>query len=160
MRDGKQRRRPYVKPHDPRTPAQLRSRARLSAASRKYSYSLTQKQRNACIAAGAKRRTRPRLYQSGPMTGQQHSISNEYALQEAHGGAEKTTVSLRVPQPQKLKVTSWDRPRSPSLVSPERHQRATGSARSRPCRAKPSYGHPEATPRLSAGQPVGTLRLT
>ena len=69
MRYGKQIRRPYVRPHDPRTPAQLRSRARLSAASSKYSYSLTEKQRNACIAAGAKRRSRPRLGQSGPLTG-------------------------------------------------------------------------------------------
>ncbi len=36
-------------------------------------------------AAAAKLPTHPRLYQSGPMTGQQYSISKEYALQEAHG---------------------------------------------------------------------------
>jgi len=131
VRAGKQIRRPYVKPHDPRTPAQLRSRARLSAASRKYSCSLTEKQRNACIAAGAKRRTRPRLYQSGPMTGQQYSISKEYALQRAHGDAVKTAIAPQVPQRQKLKVTSWDRPRSASSVPPERHQPAIGCARTR-----------------------------
>ena len=79
VRDGKQIRRLYVPPHDPRTPAQLRSRARLNAASSKYSYSLTEKQRNACIAAGAKRRSRPRLGQSGPLTGQQYSIHRQYA---------------------------------------------------------------------------------
>jgi hypothetical protein len=90
-----------------RTPAQLRSRARLSAASRKYSCSLTEKQRSACIATGAARRTRPRLYQSGPMTGQQYWISNEYALQEAHGDAITTAIAPQVLQPQRLKVTSW-----------------------------------------------------
>ena len=52
MRYGKQIRRRYVRPHDPHTPAQLRSRARLSAASRKYSYFLTDKQQDACIPAG------------------------------------------------------------------------------------------------------------
>ena len=52
MRYGKQIRRRYVRPHDPHTPAQLRSRSRLSAASRKYSYFLTEKQQDACIAAG------------------------------------------------------------------------------------------------------------
>ena len=76
VRHGKQSRRPYLHPHDPRTPAQLLSRARLSAASRKYSYSLTEKQRSACTAAGVKRKSRPRLYQSGPLTGQQYSISS------------------------------------------------------------------------------------
>jgi hypothetical protein len=129
VRDGKQIRRPYVKPRDPRTPAQLRSRARLSAASRKYSCSLTEKQRSACIAAGAKRRTRPRLYQSGPMTGQQYSISKEYALQEAHVGAVKIETAPQAPQRQKLKVTSWDRPRSATGVPPERHQPDPGCAR-------------------------------
>ena len=59
VRHGKQIRRPYLRPHDPRTPAQLHSRARLSAASKNYSYSLTQEQQDACIAAGAKRRSRP-----------------------------------------------------------------------------------------------------
>ncbi len=85
MRRGKQIRRFYLRPNDPRTPAQLRSRARLSAASRKYSNSLTEKQRDACIAAGAKLRSRPRLGQSGPLTGQQYSIHRQYALQKAHG---------------------------------------------------------------------------
>ncbi len=125
VRNGKPIRRPYVKPHDPRTPAQLRSRARLSAASRKYSYSLTEKQRQGCIAAGAKRKTRPRLYQSGPMTGQQYSISKEYALQKAHGNAIRTFPAPQVPQPQLLKVTSWDRHRSATRVPPGCHRTNT-----------------------------------
>ena len=89
VRHGKLVRRLYVRPHDPRTPAQLRSRARLSAASEKYSHSLTEKQHNACIAAGAKLRSRPRLGQSGPLTGQQYSIRRQYALQKAHGNSSK-----------------------------------------------------------------------
>ena len=113
MREGKQIRRPYLHPHDPRTPAQMRARARLSAASKKYSYSLTEKQRNACIAAGAKLRSRPRLGQSGPLTGQQYSIHRQYALQKAHGNAIRTVIAPQVPQPQKLKPTSWDPHRVP-----------------------------------------------
>jgi hypothetical protein len=61
VRYGKQIRRPYGCPHDPCTPAQLRSRARLCAASRRYCYSLTEKQRDACTAAVAKLQSRPRL---------------------------------------------------------------------------------------------------
>jgi len=121
MRNGKQIRRAYIRPHDPRTPAQRRSRTRLSAASRKYSYSLTEKQRNTCIVAGAKRRSRPRLFQSGPLTGQQYSISREYALQNAHGNPVKTAIAPQVPQRQKLKVTSWDPRHSAPSVPPERH---------------------------------------
>jgi hypothetical protein len=126
VRDDTQIRRPYVKPHDPRTPAQLRSRDRLSAASRKYSFSLTEKQRDACIAAGAKRKSRPRLYQSGPLTGQQYSIRKQYALQKAHGNSLKSALAPEVPQPQKLKVTSWDPRRSATRVPPEQHRPASG----------------------------------
>ncbi len=39
--DGKQCRRRWVRPKDPRTPAQLQHRTRLAAASRKYSNLLT-----------------------------------------------------------------------------------------------------------------------
>src|ERR1035437_9634515 len=67
----------YVKPQDPRAPKQLHWRARFGAASKKSSDSLTQEQRNACIAAGTKLRSRPRLAQSGPLTGQQYSIRME-----------------------------------------------------------------------------------
>jgi hypothetical protein len=96
VRYAKQIRRPYIHPHDPRTPAQLHSRARLSAASRKYSHSLTQKLQGACIAAGAKLRSRPRLSQSGPLTGQQYSIHRQYASQRVHGNGIKTAVAPRV----------------------------------------------------------------
>ena len=127
VRYGKQIRRPYVRPHDPRTPAQLRSRARLSAASRKYSYSLTEKQQDACIAAGAKRRSRPRLGQSGPLTGQQYSIRREYVLQKAHGNGIKAAIAPQVPQPQKLNPTSWEPRRTSSRVPPGRHRQREGN---------------------------------
>ena len=85
MRDGKQQRHLYVKPKDPRTPRQRLWRARFSAASKKYSHSLTEEQRQACIAAGAKLQSRPRLGQSGPLTGQQYSIRREYAAKAWEG---------------------------------------------------------------------------
>ena len=78
-RGSKQWRHLYVKPKDPRTSGQLRCRARFGVASRQYSQSLTDEQRAACIAAGAKLRSRPRLGQSGPLTGQQYSIRREMA---------------------------------------------------------------------------------
>jgi hypothetical protein len=128
VRHGKQIRRLYVPPHDPRTPAQLGSRARLSAASGKYSYSLTEKQRDACITAGAKRRSRPRLGQSGPLTGQQYSIRRQYALQKAHGKGVKTVHAPQVPKPQKLNLTTWDPRRGASVVVPAPHRLPTRRA--------------------------------
>lgn len=62
---GKQHRRVYVKLEDPQTQKQRRWRARFSAASRKYSQSLTDEQHDACIAAGAKLPCRRRLGFSG-----------------------------------------------------------------------------------------------
>jgi hypothetical protein len=120
---GKQIRRPYFYPRDPRSPAQLRSRARFSAASGKYSDYLTEKQRNACITAGAKRRSRPRLGQSGPLTGQQYSIRKEYALQKAHGKAIKGPLAPQVAQPQRLNPTSSDPHRGATGAPPDRHRR-------------------------------------
>ena len=126
VRHGKQIRRRYLRPHDPRTPAQLRSRARLSAASKEYSYSLTEKQRVACIAAGAKLRSRPRLGQSGPLTGQQYSIRREYALQKAHGNGITTAIVPQVFQPQKFKTTTWEHRRGASRSAPDRRRPGTG----------------------------------
>ena len=121
MRYGKQIRRRYVRPHDPCTPAQIRSRDRLSAASRKYSYSLTEKQQDARIAAGARLRSRPRLVQSGPLTGQQYSIHRQYALQKAHGNGIKTAIAPQVHQPQKLKRTTWEPRRGVTGAPPSGH---------------------------------------
>ena len=78
---GKQRRRRYVKPRDPRTPGQLRSRADFGAATNAYSHSkeLTEEQCERCRRAGAKLRSRARLWQSGPLTGQQFYIRRSRA---------------------------------------------------------------------------------
>ena len=52
VRNGKQFRRLWSRPRDPRTPLQLHCRARLGAASKRYSQGLTDGQQDACIAAG------------------------------------------------------------------------------------------------------------
>jgi hypothetical protein len=76
LRKGRQCWRRYVVPKDPRTPPQQRSRAAFGAASKTWSQSkrLTEKQRDAWYADGAKKQSRPRLGQSGPLTGQQNYI--------------------------------------------------------------------------------------
>ena len=73
VREGHQHRRLYVVPRDPRTPAQQRSRSIFGAASVTWSANgpLTDQQRNAWRAEGAKTRSRPRLGTSGKLTGQQ-----------------------------------------------------------------------------------------
>ena len=83
MRGAKQWRHLYVKPRDPHTPAQRYFRAKFGAASRKYSQSMTQEERRACIAAGSKLRSRPRLGQSGPLNGQHYSIRRDYSTPAA-----------------------------------------------------------------------------
>jgi hypothetical protein len=154
MRNGKQIRRLYVYPHDPRSPAQLRSRASFGDASRKYSDSLTEKQRRACIAAGAKLRSRPRLGQSGPLTGHQYSIHRHYALQKAHGNAIKEAFAPQVRQLQRLNTTSSDRHRSASMVPPQPHQRdARLGRKNQQGETKRSYRD---TKRAKATQPLQT----
>jgi hypothetical protein len=74
---GHQWRRRWLEPYDPKTPKQVYWRARLAAASKAYSDTLTDEQQYACIAEGAKRRTRPRLGQSGPETGHQYWVGKE-----------------------------------------------------------------------------------
>ena len=67
---GHQWRRRWLKPYDPKTPKQVYWRALFRAASKAYNEALTTAEQDACIAAGARRRTRPRLG-SGTQTGQQ-----------------------------------------------------------------------------------------
>ena len=77
VRDGHPWRRRWLKPFDPKTAKQLAWRAHLAAASKAYNETLTDEQQDACIVAGAKRRTRSRLGQSGPQTGQQYWVGKE-----------------------------------------------------------------------------------
>ena len=109
---NRQHRRLYVKPKNTCTLRQHRWRTRFGDASSNYSSSLTDEQQDACIAAGAKRRCRPRLGPSGELTGQQFLVHRELA-----GKAERPRKSTRrraakkdrkppsfpeVPQPQVL----------------------------------------------------------
>ncbi len=77
VRNGHQWRRRWVKGVGPKTARQRAWRARLAAASKAYNEVLTEEQRKACIAEGAKRQTRPRLGQSGHPTGQQYWVGKE-----------------------------------------------------------------------------------
>jgi hypothetical protein len=72
--NGEQWRRRWVKGFDPKTARQRAWRAHLAAASKAYNELLTKEQQDACIAAGTRRRTRPRLGQSGTQTGQQYWV--------------------------------------------------------------------------------------
>jgi hypothetical protein len=148
VRYGKQIRRPYIRPQDPRKPAQLRSRAQLGAASKKFSYSLTEKKQAACIAAGAKLQSRPRSDQSGPMIEQQYSVRRQYALQKAHGNAIKTAIAPQVPQRQKLNRTIREARRGFSGAAPDR--RRLGARRSR----KPRDGTKESRTHEEWGVPT------
>jgi hypothetical protein len=84
MLNRKQCWRRYSIPKDPRTPAQKRSRAAFRAASRAWSQAgpLTDKQRRAWYSDGAKRQSRSRLGQSGPLTGQQNYIGRNSARKQ------------------------------------------------------------------------------
>ena len=85
MRGSKQCRRRWAMPMDPQTPAQQYWRALLGTASREYNQALTDAQQDACIAAGAKLETRPRLDQSGPHTGQQYWVRKRCAGRKPPG---------------------------------------------------------------------------
>src|ERR1035438_6852647 len=125
LRGNKQFRRRWVRPKDPRTPAQLQSRARLRVASRHYSSRLTDEERDACIAAGAKRQSRPRLGQSGALSGQLYSVRNAYAKKMA-AKVQSTNIPAQVPRPQKVTRPTWETRRGGSVVTPGQRARRSG----------------------------------
>jgi hypothetical protein len=130
-RGRKQCRRRYARPKNPQTLAQMRSRGRFGAASRNYSQWLTDEQHDACIAAGVKVRSRPRLAQSGPLTGQQYWVRKDYARQKAQSKATKLKIAPQVPQPQRLARSTSGPRRGMSGVSPEQRRRTSGATLSR-----------------------------
>ena len=75
--NGHQWRRRWLKGIDPKTAKQRAWRAHLAAASKSYNEVLTDEQQDACIAAGARRRCRPRLGDSGMHTGQQYWVGKK-----------------------------------------------------------------------------------
>ena len=101
VRGNKQHRHLYVEPANPRTFKQKRCRAGFGDTSSNYSHSLTEEQRQACIAAGAKLRSRPRLGQSGPLTGQHYSIRQEIGA-NANLRLKQAGETTKVPQLQRV----------------------------------------------------------
>src|ERR1035441_1806897 len=88
MRKGRQCWRRYVVPKDPRTIAQRRSRAIFGSASKTWSADefLTDEQRDAWYAQGAKTRSRSRLGSSGRLTGQQVFVGRNCAKAQRERG--------------------------------------------------------------------------
>lgn len=157
LRRNQQLRRLYVKPQDPRTPRQLCWRARFGAASTTYSRSLTQDQREACIAAGAKLRSRPRLAQSGPMTGQHYSIRMQYAADAAERTHRAEQLSKGL-QKQGLSLSTPETHRSMSGHPPELHRRYTGQMTSQPGRGRTGAWRRHALQACSGQQPAPRFR--
>ena len=81
LRGGKQCRRMYVVPRDPRTAKQLRVRAAFGAASRAWSHSrrLREEDREEWRVEGKKVQSRVRLMQSGELTGQMYFVGRNCA---------------------------------------------------------------------------------
>jgi hypothetical protein len=125
LRGNKQYRRRWVRPKDPRTPAQLQNRARLGTASRHYSALLTEEEQDACVAAGAKRQSRPRLGQSGSLTGQQYSVHKANA-KNATAKGQNTGIPAQVTQPQRLTRPTWGLHRGGAGVPPGQRERGWG----------------------------------
>jgi hypothetical protein len=138
LRGNKQYRRRWVRPKDPRTPAQLHSRARLGAASHNYSARLTDEQRDAYIAAGAKLQSRRRLGQSGSLTGQQYSVRKAY-VKNAAAKVQNARIPAKVPQPQEVTRPTWGPHRGISRVPPGRR----GSRRQTVVRRQEAVAHSE-----------------
>jgi hypothetical protein len=118
---GKQCKRRYVRPKDPRTLPQLRSRGRLSAASKLYSQALPDQQQVACIAAGKKKRCRRRLGPSGVMTGHQYWVHKERARRKALSKATKPQIAPQLSPPQALPRPTSDAHRLPTGRTPDAH---------------------------------------
>jgi hypothetical protein len=125
MIGSKQFRRLWLRPRDPRTPSQRYWRARFGSASKAYSASLTAEQQDACIAAGAKMCSRPRLGDSGCLTGQQWWIRRDYKAHAAEGppGPES---ARKCPPIQEISAPSSDTRRSIAGIKPGPRRRDTG----------------------------------
>jgi hypothetical protein len=131
---GKQCRRRWVRPKDPRTPAQVRNRARFGVASHKYSSGLTKHERDARITAAAKLQSRKRLGQSGPLTGQQYSVQGQYKS-NARAKVQNTEIPAKVPKPQGVTRPTWEPRHGSTIVPPDqrlRGRRATSRSQRPP----------------------------
>ena len=152
---GQQRPRLFVVPRDPRTLAQQRSRARFGAASRTWSAAgpLTDQQRQAWRIEGAKTRSRPRLFTSGKLTGQQafvgrncaksqreHSLLLKPAKGEPPNQANqprKLALIAKISQFQRVTESTWDRHRTYTGALPWHYRHNMPHAKPYPCGRKP-----------------------
>jgi hypothetical protein len=148
---GKQFRHLWVKPRDPRTPSQRHWRARLSAASREYSQALTDEQQDACIAAGARRRSRRRLAQSGPLTGQQWWVRSQCAG-KAKGAVRYAQTATNPLRTQEISRPTWDTHRDTSVAPPWQHRGNTRRASLR--RRKSEVRSPKPETNSNAQRPI------
>jgi hypothetical protein len=137
MRGSKQCRRRYIVPNDPRTAGQLRARAAFGAASKAWSWSeqLTEEQREAWRTEGAKVQSRPRLGQSGPLTGQNHFIGRNCAKgqigreENAERIRQKAESTSQVVQSQNVAQSTRETHRRCGVVAPCQTRRGRGCAR-------------------------------
>jgi hypothetical protein len=129
VRAGKQHRRRYSRPKDPRTLAQLLCRARFKTASRRYSRSLTEEERAVCIAAGAKLRSRSRHAQRGPLTGQQYWIRQDSAHAKVNVKPTKAQTAPQLPQPERVTRSTSEQYRIYTGDTPSMHR--LGAVRAR-----------------------------
>jgi hypothetical protein len=145
-----------VKPHDPRTPIQRCWRNRLTGASRRYSRSLSEAERAASIAAGAKRRSRKRLGQCGRLTGQQHWVGKECARPPEPAGADDQSASKPL-ETKENSIPTWERHRGNSLTAPYQHRE---EARQPAPKVRPA-AYPALLPLRGAGKAnrIGGIRF-
>ena len=133
-------RRKYVRPKDPRTPRQLRARAALTAASKAWSCNpqLTEEHRREWRVAGAKVQSRPRLYQSGPLTGQMYFVAlncsrdrvgrelllrvTDPVRQSSARRQQPAKAVSQVTQSQRVARSTWEQYRIYTGVSPSQYR--------------------------------------
>jgi hypothetical protein len=155
---GKQFWRLDVKARDPRTPKQRACRARLAAASSDYSARLTDAQQDACIAAGAKRRSQPRLGQAGRLTGQQWWVQERCRRQAQLSTPEAQTPSKSLQT--KDKSTPSSGPHRTYTVFPPYQYRGSKPRASRGARTAKTRGpKPETRPNWQRSNPLNARKL-
>jgi hypothetical protein len=178
MRQGRQCWRHYVVPKDPRTARQQLSRKAFSAASRMWSQDgpLTEAERDAWYADGAKRQSRRRLGQSGPLTGQQDYVGRNYAkerrrlemLLEPRQREVKSTGSRRhnpesAPQgqqSQRVPQSTWGTRRGYAVPAPSLSRVGRGYARKASGRLmSPQVARSQRLARSTWGRPQTNTRV-
>ena len=142
MRGRKQCRRRYVVPRDPRSPAQMRARAALAAASRFWSHcqDITDQERDAWEAVANRVQSRPRLGQSGPLTGQQYYVACQCAKNRRRRPIPAAARANRAPlghkpepaRPSGAAASTWEPRRT--CAGPTRGRRAASLGRRRAAR--------------------------